>query len=249
MCFGQMNEHGRSRDGSVELPVMRRSTLRLAAAVSLALAAAVASAGTAAPTPALRLGPLLRIQTPGDTIACPFESEPEITTTSAGTWVAYNDDTGCPTGVTPLRLTGVQLLRPDGRRQYVDLPAPWVSYGFFAGDPDLAPDPRGDGGVLLASLVSDDKGLEVAVVRISPSGHATLLPRPSVSSSDDKEFLATDAGRASRYRGSTYLVWDDIGGNHITFRAFDGHRWRPSVALGAITSQPDVAVAPNGDVA
>jgi hypothetical protein len=225
---------------------MRRSTTRLAMAGSLALAAGLATAGTAAPAPDVRLGPLLRVQTPGDTIACPFESEPEIARTSAGTWVAYNDDTGCPLVASQLRLTGVQLLSRDGKRRYFQLPKAWTDFGYYAGDPDLAPDPSGNGGVLLSSLVSTG---EVRVVQISPDGRTRLLPSPSVSKADDKEFLATDSGRRSRFRGSTYLVWDDIGSGRITFRAFDGRRWREAVKLGDVTSQPDVAVAPNGDVA
>jgi hypothetical protein len=184
------------------------------------------SAGLAAPTPrgTATLGPLLRVQTPGGTpVSCPFESEPEITHTSAGTWVGYNDDTGCPLIAPQLRLTGVQLIPTDGGpRRYVELPPAWQTAGYYSGDPDLAPDPSGNGGVLLATLISNEKGLVVGVVRIPPAGRATLLPSPSLGTSDDKEYLATDSGGASPFRGRTYLAWDDFGSGKITVRAFEG---------------------------
>jgi hypothetical protein len=231
---------------------MRRSR-RLAGLAALAAVAAFGTAGVAAPPPpgTVTLGPLLRVQTPGGTpIACPFESEPEITHTSAGTWVGYNDDTGCPLLATQLRLTGVQLLPAGGgARRYIDLPPAWESTGYYSGDPDLAPDPSGNGGVLLASLISNEKGLVVGVVRISPSGHATVLPSPSLGASDDKEYLATDTGARSRFRGRAYLAWDDFASSKITVRAFDGKRWLQPAFVGAIAGQPDIAVAPNGDVA
>src|SRR4051812_18599848 len=219
MCFRQMNEVGRGLPGRVELSGMRRSTTRLAIAGSLALAATLATtlatAGTAAPAPDVQLGPLLRVQTPGGTqLACPYESEPEIARTSAGTWVAYNDDSGCPLVATQLRLTGVQLLSPNGKRRYIELPKAWRDSGYYSGDPDLAPDPSGNGGVLLTSLLSTG---QLGVVQISPDGRTKLLPNPSVGTFDDKEFLATDAGRHSRFRGRTYLVWDDIANSKIAF--------------------------------
>src|SRR3954469_20735333 len=124
-----------------------RQARRLALLAALAAAAALGSAGLAAPTPAgVRLGPLLRVQTPGGTpISCPFESEPEIAHTSAGTWVGYNDDTGCPwlgsVGAIQFRLTGVQLIPNNGGpRRYVALPTD-KRVQYFSGDPDLAPDP------------------------------------------------------------------------------------------------------------
>lgn len=237
---------------------MRRSrrlvAVRVAAGVALAALVAVGGAGVAAPAPAgsVRLGQLQRVQTPGGSpITCPFESEPEIAHTAAGTWVGYNDDTGCPLSPTAqLRLTGVQLLPADGGPpRYVELPQAWKSFGYYSGDPDLAPDPRGDGGALLASLIEIDGGLHVGVVRISPKGKATLLPSPSLGTSDDKEYLATDTGARSRFRGRAYLIWDDFGSSKITVRAFDGQRWLDAVKLGGVAGQPDVAVAPNGDVA
>jgi hypothetical protein len=233
---------------------MRRR--RVAALGAFAAVAAFAGTGVAAPSAsgAVRLGPLLRVQTPGGTpISCPFESEPEIAHTAAGTWVGYNDDTGCPwlgsAGVVPLRLTGVQLIPANGgARRYVQLPTD-KRVQYFSGDPDLAADPRGDGGVLLASLVGTPNGTQLAVVRIPPTGPVTLLPSPSLGSSDDKEYLATDLGARSRFRGRTYLVWDDFGSGKITVRAFDGRRWLAPVKIGDVAGQPDVAVAPNGDVA
>lgn len=235
---------------------MRRSR-RLAVLAALAVTAGFGSAGVAAPAPAgtVRLGPLLRVQTPGGSpINCPFESEPEIAHTRAGTWVGYNDDTGCPwlgiTGVTQLRLTGVTFIPADGSpRRYVDLPLD-ERVRYYSGDPDLAPDPRGDG-VLLASLVGTPRGTQLAVVRIPAKGAATLLPSPSLGDfpSDDKEYLATDIGDRSRFRGRTYLAWDDFASRKITLRAFDGRRWLPAVTLASVAGQPDVAVAPNGDVA
>src|SRR3954465_14295809 len=118
-----------------------RRIRRLAALGAVAAVAAFGSAGLAAPAPtgSIRLGPLLRVQTPGGTpVSCPFESEPEIARTSAGTWVAYNGDSGCPLVATQLRLTGVQLLSPNGKRRYIDLPKAWRDVGYYSGDPDLA---------------------------------------------------------------------------------------------------------------
>ena len=222
----------------------------------MAAVAALSSAGLAAPSGpgTVRLGPLLRVQTPGGTpISCPFESEPEITHTKAGTWVAYNDDTGCPwlgsAGASQFRLTGVQLIPANGTpRRYVNLPLD-KRVLYYSGDPDLAEDPRGDGGVLLASLVGTPQGTQLAVVRIAPSGRATLLPNPSVHTSDDKEYLATDTGARSRFRGRTYLVWDDFASGRITVRTFNGQHWLEPVKLGDVAGQPDVAVSPNGDLA
>ncbi|MBK5306702.1 MAG: hypothetical protein JJD92_08460 [Frankiaceae bacterium] len=228
----------------------------MAAAAALVVVAAYGSAGVAAPTPAgtIRLGPLMRVQTPGGTpISCPFESEPEIAHTKAGTWIGYNDDTGCPwlgsAGASQFRLTGVtHIPAGGGASRYVDLPLD-KRVLYYSGDPDLAVDPRGDGGVLLASMVGTPQGTQLAIVRIPPTGKATLLPNPSLGTSDDKEFLATDTSPRSRYRGHTYLVWDDFASGKITLRAFDGKRWLAAVTLADITGQPDVAVARNGDVA
>ena len=228
----------------------RRTQLGLALTAAVVTAAAGAGVAAARGPGTARLGPLLRVQTPGGTqLACPFESEPEIARTAAGTWVAYNDDSGCPLVATKLRLTGVQLLSPSGKRRYIQLPEAWDRSGFYSGDPDLAPDPSGDGGVLLASLIENEQGLQVGVVQIHPDGRTRLLPSPSLGSGDDKEYLATDLGRRSRFRGRTYLVWDDIAHSRITIRTYDGRRWRPAIALGPVGGQPDVAVAPNGDVA
>jgi hypothetical protein len=233
----------------------RTAAVRVAAATALAVGAAWSGAGMAAPAQrgAVVLGPLLRVQTPPSAAdACPYESEPEIASTSAGTWVAYNNDPGCvhvALGLTrPTRFTRVQLLPVGGApRRVVELP-PDVR---LLGDPDLAPDPDGRGGVLLSTLVRDEQvtGTRVAVVRIPSRGPASLLPSPSLSNGEDKEFLATDSGRHSRYRGRSYLVWDDFATFQVTFRAFDGRRWLPPVTLGTSPGGADVAVAPNGDVA
>src|SRR4051812_14441722 len=115
---------------------------RVATAGAMLAAAAFAGAGLAAPssTGGGRLRPLLRVQTRGGSpISCPFESEPEIARTAAGTWVGYNDDTGCPwlgsAGVNPLRLTGVQLLPANGgARRQVELPLDG-GIQFYSGDP------------------------------------------------------------------------------------------------------------------
>jgi hypothetical protein len=242
-----------------------RGITRLAVASALAGVTAFGSAGMAAPASAgsVRLGPLLRVQSPAGTPnLCPIESEPEIARTSAGTWVAYNDDAGCAFGAGTaahdhLRLTGVQLLPAHGgARRVVELPKAWANTGSYLGDPDLAPDPAGGGGVELATIVEEHDtvrasvyGLHVTVVRIPANGAASLLPSPSTGSNDDKEFLATDTGAHSRFRGRTYLVWQDLDTFKVMFRAYDGHRWLRPVVLGDAPSAPDVAVSPNGDVA
>lgn len=226
---------------------MRRG-LPTALVTAALVTAALATAGTAAPQAGVTLGPLLRVQTPGDA-PCPFESEPEIAYTKAGTWVGYNDDSGCPLIATQLRLTGVQLIAPNGKRTYIALPKAWTSFGYYSGDPDLAPDPSGNGGVMLSSLVQTDDGLDLRVVQIAPDGKARLLPPPTKGGTNDKEFLATDGSARSPFRGRTYLVWDDFSSGKITLRAFDGKRWLPPVPLADISGQPDVAVASNGDVA
>src|SRR6059036_3640117 len=82
---------------------------------AIAVTAGVAAPGLAKPS-AVTLGPAVRIQTPGSNpTTCPVEGEPAVTVTSAGTWVAYNDDQGCPLNpVTQLHLTSVQLVPARG---------------------------------------------------------------------------------------------------------------------------------------
>lgn len=223
---------------------MRRAALAglVATAASMALVAPPSRAATPV------LGPLLRVTTPESTL-CPAESEPEVTVTRAGTWVAYNDDGGCPLVSTKPSFTTLQLVR-GGRATRVSLP-PLPSPDYLSGDPDLAPDVTGDG-VLLSTLRfrsdlpvgSNVGGLEVEVYRVSADGRASALPPATVSGSDDKEFLATD--RAS---GTVYLAWDDVALGQVLLRAYRAGRWGPPVVLSSGGADPDVAVGPHGEVA
>src|SRR4051794_4998513 len=235
---------------------MRRRAWRPALVVTaLALTAGVAAPGLAKPG-AVSLGPTVRIQTPGSNpTTCPIEGEPAITVTSAGTWVAYNDDQGCPLNpVAHLHLTSIQLVPAHGGApRYVQIKA--AGGGYLSGDPALAPDPHHPGSVLLANLESltSSGELHVTVYRITPSLHAAAIPSPHVVSGtfDDKEFIASDLSSHSRFHGRTYAAWDQIDGKlpGVIVRAFDGHKWLAPVRVFADSGFPDIAVAPNGDVA
>src|SRR3954463_15616392 len=180
---------------------MRRRAWRPALVVTaLALTAGVAAPGLAKPG-AVSLGPTVRIQTPGSNLTtCPVEGEPSVTVTSAGTWVAYNDDQGCPANpAAHLHLTSVQLVPArGGAPRYVQIKA--AGGGYLSGDPALAPDPHHPGSVLVANLESMPNGdLLVTAYRISPRLTATPLPRPHVAGTfDDKEFMASDTSSRSR---------------------------------------------------
>jgi hypothetical protein len=214
--------------------------------MAVVLGAAIAPSQAAAPV----LGPLLRVTTPESSL-CAYESEPETVATAVGTWVAYNDDSGCPLVASTPHFTTVQLLR-GGHLPSVPIRLPALTgKDYYSGDPDLAPDVTGDG-VLLTTLtfkaetpVSNNiGGLQVDVVRISADGKATLLPSPTVDQSDDKEFLATD-----RKRGIVYVAWDDTGRGTVTVRALRGNRWAAPVDLSTVGAYPDVAIGPTGQVA
>jgi len=220
--------------------------------LAIALVAGLAMPGAAKPS-GVTLGPTIRVQTPGSNpTTCPVEGEPTVAVTSAGTWVAYNDDQGCPLNpVAHLHLTSVQLITGQGAPKYVQVKA--AGGGYLSGDPALAPDPNHPGSVLLANLESLPSGdLIVTAYRISPRLTATSLPRPHVSGTfDDKEFMASDTSSRSRFRGRTYMAWDQIDGNNagVIVRAFDGRRWLKPVRVFDGSGFPDIAVAPNGNVA
>lgn len=215
-------------------------------------AAAAAAAGPAAQAAPPRLGPIVRVETPGTT-PCPAESEPATLATEAGTWVAYNDLHNCvPAHYAGelKRITSVQLLPASGGApRYLGI-EPAGPGEILAGDPSLAPAPGG--GVYLATMYQGGD-TRLRVYRISPSFAVTALPDPAVHPAgenlDDKEVVASDTGPRSRYRGRVYLAWDDLRAFAGMFRAFTGTRWTDPVAVGPTTTRPDVAVAPNGDVA
>jgi len=221
--------------------------------VAGALTAGLTAPGLANPT-GITLGPTVRIRTPGqDVTTCPVEGEPTVAVTSAGTWVAYNDDQGCPANpAAHLHLTSAQLVTGQGATRYVPIKA--AGGGYLSGDPALAPDPNHPGSVLLANLEDMANGdIDITVYRISPKLKVTPLPSPHVKGTfDDKEFMASDTSPHSRFRGRTYVAWDQIGGdngNGVIVRAFDGRKWLAPVLVFDNPGFPDIAVAPNGDVA
>ncbi len=226
--------------------------LLLACAALLAAGAAFGSGATAAAAP-VTLGPEIRVQTPWVGLTgCPLEGEPSTVVTSAGTWVSYNDDQGCPLNpVAHLHLTTVQLLPAAGGPARLVTSSPLVEGEYFSGDPALAPDPQHPGGVLFATLLGEPDGsLGVGVFRISTSLRMTRLPdvRLKGSLGDDKEFLAADTSPRSPYRGRAYLAWD-VSGKGTVIRALSGSAWSDPVVLQDTSGYPDVAVGPDGTVA
>lgn len=233
---------------------MRRRVLLMAASATVLAALSTTGSG-AAGAPAVTLGPVVRIETPGES-TCPVEGEPDVVVTRAGTWVAYNDDHECVYSYylgQMRRLTSLQLVPAGGGApRYVERLLPTRSDETLFGDPALAPDPHGDG-VLLATMYSDSADdVTMEVFRVTPSLSVTRLPssaiHPPGSNVSDKEFLATDTNRRSRWFGRAYLAWDDFFSVRSVFRAFDGRRWLPHVEIGEL-GKPDVAVAPDGTVA
>jgi hypothetical protein len=217
------------------------------------MTAGLAVPGLAKPA-AVTLGPTIRVQTPGSNpTTCPVEGEPTVAVTAAGTWVAYNDDQGCPLNpAANLHLTSVQLVPVHGGApRYVQIKA--AGGGYLSGDPALAPDPHHPGSVLLANLEYLSNGeTDITVYRISPSLTATPIPSPHVAGTfDDKEFMASDVSSRSRFRGRTYVAWDQTNGKGVgvLVRAFDGRKWLAPVLLFDDLGSPDVAVAPSGQVA
>ncbi len=227
---------------------------------------ALASVGLPArAAPDVVLGPPQRLVSPRDGL-CPVGSEPQITVTRAGTWVAYNDLADC--GFNPLvtRATSLQLLPArGGPARYIALPVkdpaphtPVVIIGnpasvdgdIMVGDPDVAPDPRGDG-IVLQSMYYDGKASAFRVVQRRVSAGGTVSDLPLIgdrNDSVDKPFFATDTGVGSRYRGRMYAAWDDTLSGTV-FAAFDGRSWSPSVLLADRAGYPDVTVGPRGEVA
>ena len=231
---------------------MRRWVVSGGLAAAAVIVAGLAVPGSAKPN-AVTLGPTIRVQTPGQSVAtCPVEGEPTVAVTSVGTWVAYNDDQGCPANpVAHLHLTSVQLITGNGSK-YVPIAA--AGGGYLSGDPALAPDPNHSGSVLLANLeyIAKTGAIVVTAYRISPSLHVIPLPSPHVDGTfDDKEFMASDTSARSRFRGRTYVAWDQIDGKApgVWVRSFDGHSWLKPIRVFNSSGFPDVAVAPNGDVA
>ena len=225
---------------------------RVVLGVAFVLASALAAAGSGpADAGRVTLGPVVRVETPGVS-PCPAESETDVVVTKAGTWVGYNDLHQCVLTSYPNRLerlTSLQLLPAGGGpARYVAI-RPADDDEFLAGDPALAPDPRGDG-VYLATLYQGYASTPLQVYRVSATGAVTRLPSPSRANAlADKELLASDTSRRSRFFGRLYLVWDDYVSGLVTLRAFDGRRWLPPVGVAESPGHPDVAVAPNGDVA
>ena len=235
-------------------------TSRRVLAVALVAAALLPAAGHAAPAP--RLGPIVRVTTPG-TAACHAEGETAVAITAAGTWVGYNDLGLCqaPNYVLGQRVTGLQLLPTGGGPAKLIELSPLETRAGYWGDPALAPDVDGRGVVLatLAGTSDPEVGvnsgssatIRLEVLRVSGTGVATRLPAVSgPKPSDDKEAVAVDRGPRSPRRGWVYLVWDDVDASEVILRAFDGRRWLPRVVVEpAPGGRPDVAVSPTGAVA
>lgn len=223
----------------------------VATSAATAFAALLPPAGAAGP---VAFGPIVRVTTPGAS-NCPVEGEPDVVVTKAGTWVGYNDDHDClyPVVSELTRLTTVQLLPAGGGKPKVVPLKPLKAGDYLSGDPALAPDPKGDGVYLATLYAHASGGVTIEMFRISPSLTVRHVPSPAVhapaQSSDDKEFIASDTNPRSRYRGRVYLAWDDFAQLGVVFRAFTGSGWTPPVRLATEPGKPDVAVAPNGDVA
>jgi hypothetical protein len=234
------------------MTIRRRAGWLVPAALAGA-AALLAPAGAAGDAVTLRVP--VRVTTAGDT-PCPAEGEPEVTVTSAGTWVGYNDDHECALDPRLKRIVGLQLIPAGGgplRRVPLDGKAGTLgATEMLAGDPELMPDPRGGGGVVFTTLAVGSAGTTVEMFRITPSFQVTRLPSPSNGASkgsDDKEFAAADTSPRSRYRGRLYVVWDDFADGRLAFRAYDGKRWLAPVYLQKDIGKADVAVSPTGEVA
>jgi len=218
-------------------------------AAAVALASAVAAVPSAARPPALALGTITRVTTPGTTL-CPAEGEPEVTVTELGTWVAYNDDHQCPLLPTLTRIEELQLIPRQGPVTFIPLDPP--AGQVVSGDPDLTPAP--DGGVYISSLWSGaaNEGFSVRVLHVDRQLHVTSLRTPSLhhaNNSDDKEFIAADNRGDSPYRGRLYVVWDDFDTAQTVVRAWSHGRWLRPAKLQSGIGTPDVAVGPRGEVA
>ena len=234
---------------------------RLLLGVLLGIAVVVPAVSSAAA--GARLGPIVRVTTPG-MAGCHSESETAVAATAAGTWVAYNDVGACQVADNVLgqHITHLQLLPAGGGpARLVTLPALELTWGYL-GDPALAADVDGAGVVLASLAVSSAKPqagikgfatgtVRLEVLRVSADGTARRLPGASGPVPfDDKEAVAVDRGAHSPRRGWVYVVWDDTADNQVSLRAFDGRRWLPmqQVSSGA-GGHPDVSVGPTGAVA
>src|SRR4051794_5297585 len=149
--------------------------------LAIALVAGLAMPGAAKPS-GVTLGPTIRVQTPGSNpTTCPVEGEPTVAVTSAGTWVAYNDDQGCPLNpVAHPHLPSGHLIPGPGGQKYERVHA--AGDGDLSGEPALAPHPNHPGSVLLAKHDPLQSGnLIVPTYRINPQLTATSLKRPHVT--------------------------------------------------------------------
>ena len=206
--------------------------------------------------PPSRLGPIVRVTTPG-TAGCHTESEPALAITSAGTWVGYNDLGLCQAADAALgnHITFVQLLpAAGGSARVVPLPPLELGWG-YVGDPALAADADGRG-VVLTSLAANSTpqvgttsvssvSLRLEVLRISAAGAVQRLPAASGPTPfDDKEAVAVDRS------GRIYVTWDESSTNQVSLRVFDGRRWLPTRQVYPFPGgRPDVAVSAAGRVA
>lgn len=228
---------------------MRRAVPAGVAVAVAALAGALAPM-SAAGSPSLALGPIVRITTPGTSL-CPAEGEPEVTRTRLGIWVAYNDDHQCPWLPTMTRIEELQLVPAQGTTKFIPLDAPTGQ--LVSGDPDLTPAP--DGGVYVSTLWSGaahEGALSLRILHVDKSLHVSALPTPSFhrdNNSDDKEFIAADTDPTSPFARRLYVAWDDFYLGKVVLRAWDGTRWLKPVELERGTGAPDVAVGPGGLVA
>jgi hypothetical protein len=226
---------------------------RVAAAVVGALAivtVAAAVPGSADPSRStLKLGPTVRLTTPGLT-ACPAEGEPEVAANGTTIWVAYNDDHDCPAKPGFQRGIGLQrLVSQSGSPTFIAL-KPGAGET-IASDPDLVVAP--DGGVYLSAIWFEPSGATVVkVMHVDQRLRQSVLPSPTLdprAGIDDKPFLAIAPDARGKYRGRVYVAWDDFTKYRSLFRAWDGRRWSAPVQIQGGTGSPDVASAPGGRVA
>ena len=196
---------------------------------------------------------------PGDLAACHVQSEVSVVAYQRNVYVGFNDGRRC------LDLVGGAYTgfarSTDGGKTFEDLgPLEYSDpIGALYGDPVIALDTRGRdaGTVYLASLASSVAGDSTLAVGVSKDEGRTFrwrnaIPTPVARANHDKEWLVVD-NSGSRYDGSLYLTWAQLGGDRggIKFAySRDGAKsWSKPVRLSKQSTQgPRVAIGPNGEI-